>query len=282
MTKFLLQHKKVITRALKLWGPVAAFFILVYIGQLLGIWALLIGFVVLVGGAIGLYTYLDFQESLQDESFRNIFRNLNRIDDMFKNNIDYKQIAYIHEDSVYENPYFVIDNNSVEERNLFSLEDNICNYQFYCIKDENRFGVVLCVERKNIDLPDNTFIYFTGKNYPADTLRLREMKLVKIGETIHFNIYAKKGTKITKTLYDKVDLLIPEGNKRKRLIGLSNDKIVYYTDNLAPFVLKDSDTMGDEEINTLICSEVQFFRNQLEKMEQLLDSYHVKNMDKKV
>lgn len=114
MISFYKNHQKIIKRAFRIWGPAASIIISLYLLQLYGFFAFVLGLVFIGIVCIGIFCYLDFRASLNDESFRVIYKNLNIISKLFDNKISYKQLGFLDNVEILDNPYF-----SFEETDTF-------------------------------------------------------------------------------------------------------------------------------------------------------------------
>ena len=223
-----------------------------------------------------LYSWLDLQESMKDESFRNIYRNMNKIDKIFDKKLNFKQYDYLHDENLINNPYFSFTDNDVTDQNHFYGKIDDYDFRFYMLKDENRQGMVSCVDIGiENELTEKDVFYFTCKKYEVSSGKIKELDLMKIGETTRFNIYSNNDDLEvpSREILAQIDLLIPEGGKKLRFVVLSEHKIVYYVDQLSPFTFTNDDTMEQKKKDELICTEVQFFKKQLDKMRDILEDY---------
>jgi len=267
---FFIKYKNAIYKAFKIFGPITVCIVGLYVLQWFGVWAML-GCLFAIGIlSLSIYMYLDLQESLKDESFRNIYENMNKIEKTFGNDLSFNQYPFIHDEDLMVNPYFKFSED-FNEQNYFYGDNKKTNYHFYMVKDENMSGMVLDVEFKNTE--NSSYIYyFTGKTYEIDMNLAKEYGLRKIGETSKLNVYTtnSKKTLPSTEIMTRLDLMIPDGGKRLRFFILKENKILYYIDKLSPYTFKESEDMDKKKIRDLICSEILFFKNQLEKMTEIL------------
>lgn len=272
MLEFYNKYKKAIKSAVKLWGSIASLIILVYVYRLFGLWGLIVGFLILGCCALALFSYLDFSESLKDPSFNVIFRNLNKINEVFDKKIDYKQYTYLSNKSLLYNFFFNFDECEANAKDCFYGTINKMKFSFYLIEDNANFGFVLSAKCSEPN-PDrkNSKIYLISKAKSLGAKKIKSEHLYKIGETVKCNIYSEnKKAEITEVLNEKIDLLIPDGSKRLRFVILENDEITYYIDRLKPFSFQEKENMKKEDEDILLLAEMESVKKTLEYLTTIL------------
>lgn len=272
MLEFYNAHKKIIKSAVKLWGPIASLIILVYIYRLFGFLGLIVGLLILGCCSLALFSYLDFSESMKDPSFNVIFRNLNKINEIFNKNIDYRQYTYLSNNNLIHNPFFDFNEHEVASRDCFYGVINKMKFSFYQMEDGKNFGFVMSAQCIDTGMKKKeSKIYLISKAKSLNPKKIKNNHLYKIGETIKFNIYSTdRKAKITNILDDRIDLLVPEGSKRLRFVILENNEITYYIDKLRPFSIQGRETIKKEDEDILLQAEMNSIRKTLESLTVIL------------
>ncbi len=273
--KFIISYKDTIKKALKLWGSVLFLLILFYILGTFGFYFFLIGLVTLGFIAFGTFIYLDFGESLQDDTFRLVFDSLNKLDKIFNKNLTYKKDIFAEEPVIMKNPYFEFIPRDTFTSHSFLEKEKKCTYHFYKIKDDNNYGLVIDI-RLNQDVIEGKGLFIYNKAISPKQMNILGVNFPQLKEIQKWEIRNEQGFNsdlLTDKFFREVEQLPLIDKRRIHYLYMTNKKAIFYIDKLNPLEVATNEDLSNNDKRALLLMEIKKIRNIVHKVGDIYELY---------